>query len=197
VDVRLDGQRLVIASVASERPSDALDIAGVWLRYAVCGSDEAAILALANALGLLREPGETLAEWREFTAQLAILAKPWTDYVPPEMTECDPPREQELPPPGPGAASLLTIAHAQARALRQQMLVSEDVGLDAGDVHFEIAARTLAGALTIQANLALLERPRFRRCAHCQDWFAVGRADQRYCMAKHRFAAQKERDREP
>jgi hypothetical protein len=195
VDVVVERQRLEIASLAPERPSDAPKIAGVWMRYATCGSDEASILDLANGLGLLRQPGETLAEWREFTAQLALLAKPWTAYVPPETTEHDPDRETEMPPPGPGSASLLMIAHAHARTLRQAALWGGDVGLDVGDVAFEIAPRTLAGALAIQASLALLERPRFRKCAHCSGWFAVGRADQKYCMPKHRFAAQREKEK--
>jgi hypothetical protein len=195
VEVTAIGQRLVLVS-EFERPSDAPEIAGVWMRYATCRSDKVSILDLANGLGLLRGPGETFADWREFTAQLALLAKPWTTCVMPETTELDPDRETELSPPGPGAASLMMIAHAYARALRQEALVRGDVSLDAGDVSFEIAPRTLAGVLTMQATLALTERPRFRKCAYCQGWFAVGRADQRYCMAKHRFAAQKGREKE-
>jgi hypothetical protein len=201
VDVVFNRKRLEIMPFASERPSDAPEIAGVWMRYATCRSDEASIQGLANDLGLLREPEEALAEWREFTAQLALLAKPWTAYVPPwtivppGTIEDDPDGKTEMPPPGPGSASLLTMAHAHARALRQEVLVRGDVGLDAGADSFEIAARTLAGFLTIQASLALLERPRFRKCAHCQGWFAVGRADQKYCMPKHRFAAQREKEK--
>ena len=187
VDVRVVGPNLLIASLDSERPSDAPEIAGVWMRYATCGSDEASILGLANGLGLLREPGETLADWREFTAHMAALAQPWTAYVPSETTE--------MPAPGPGSAARLMIAHAHARALRQEALVRGDVGLDAGADAFEISPRTLAGFLIIQANALLRDPPRFRICMHCRGWFAVGRADQIYCMPKHRFAAQREKEK--
>ena len=79
----------------------------------------------------------------------------------------------------------------------QEALVRGDVSLDAGEFNFQIAPRTLAGVLTMQATRTMIIPQHFRKCAHCQGWFAVGRADQRYCMAKHRFAAQKERVKEP
>jgi hypothetical protein len=185
-NVELAGNRLVVKEPAYERASEAPSIPGVWMRYATCRGDDAGIRQLAASYGFLREPGETTASWRVFVLLLAFMARPWT-------RGSDSDELTEMPPPGIGSAAAIKMAHTYARELRQQVLTLGDLGLDVGDVDFERAPRTLAGYVAEQATVALLERPQFRRCEHCRGWFAVGRADQRFCMPRHRAAAHKEK----
>jgi hypothetical protein len=189
-NVRLGGGCLVVKEPAYERESEAPLIPGVWMQYATCKGSDHAIRHLAALYGFLRAPGETAASWHVFILQLAFIARPWVMGGPSDEWT-------EMPAPGIGSAAAIAAAHAYSRELRQQTLTLGDIALDPGDVIYEMAPRTLAGYLAHQAALALLERPHFRRCAHCHYWFAVGRADQRYCMPRHRAAAHKEKENNP
>jgi hypothetical protein len=186
--VRFEKGCLVVAAPAYERPSEAPEIPGIWMQYATCGGGDGAIRRLASRYGFLRAPGETLASWRAFLLLLGLIARPWTTVGNLDALT-------ELPAPGIGSAAAVTMAHAYARELRQQTLTAGDIGLDAGDVSFQMAPRNLAGALALQAATALLERPGFRRCGWEHHWFQVGRADQRYCTQRHRLAAFKDKEK--
>ena len=54
---------------------------------------------------------------------------------------------------------------------------------DPGETVFRIALRNLAGFIVLTASTALIERPVLRHRFHRRNWYAVSRADQKYCTA--------------
>jgi hypothetical protein len=194
-EVRLDGDRLILASRERGQLSDASGIDGCWMRFAETEPSESAILALANAYGLLRAPNELISTWVALINGLSELGRPWT-YP---FVETKPREVDIMMAPAVGEAALVHTAQAHARLLRQHALRSGDVAIEAGDLNFEPVPRNLAGYLVVTANndLNASPQPRFKRCAYCHGWYSRGRADQRFCMPKHRYAFSKEeRERE-
>jgi hypothetical protein len=167
-------------SAGPERVSLAPLIPGLWMRYATCEKHPRAFVPLAQSYGFLRSKEETAADWMKLCFKLELIGALWTERAPPEG---------DMPPPGIGLGASIAGAAMVARQLRQEAVLNGDVALDAGDAHFRPEPRTLAGFLVTQASTDLLERPTFRRCDWCIGWFALGRADMRFCTSQHRHAA--------
>ena len=63
------------------------------------------------------------------------------------------------------------------------MLIARNMS-DPGETGFRIVPRNLAVFIALTTSNALIERPAFPRRLHRCNWYAVGRADQKYCTAR-------------
>jgi hypothetical protein len=176
--VRFAGSQLVLKPGARVRDSELPDIAGGWMRLAGLKPTPAAIAGFSSTYGFLRYERETLADWRELIELFGHMAAPWG--------RPGDPRCRDMPAPGPGANAILRSTHHHARAYGERVFPRDFIPRvdDAGHETWE--PRTLAGLLFLQMLDARRNFPSFRRCRWCQGWFAVGRADQNYCLPKHR-----------
>jgi hypothetical protein len=186
-NVRLEGRRLVIAEPKYERPSEAPDIPGFWMRLATSKPGARDARFLAARYGFLRAEGESVADWQVMIGMLERIAQPWTVAT----------DKRHGTMPAPAIPSQLHLrAQGHAYVLRERALAAGDVVLESGTTGWRIGARTLAGFLVIQATAALAEPLPFRLCAYCGRWFAVGRSDQTYCIPRHRWQAHNQQRRE-
>jgi hypothetical protein len=176
--VRCDGSRLLLKPDARADESELPEIAGGWMRLAGLKPSPAKVAGFASTYGFLRREGETLAEWRELIEVLAYMAAPWG--------RASDPRCREMLCPGPEANALRKLAHHHARAFGGRVFAADFVP-EIGDAGATWQPVTLAGFLFSQAlDDSKRDFPNFRRCLWCQGWFAVGRADQQFCLARHR-----------
>jgi hypothetical protein len=191
--VKLAGERLVIADPVYERASELPEVPGGWMRLAAREPSARVARSLAATYGFLRAPGESVGDWQAMMALLYAIAQPW--IYPGDLYDR---KLQELPAPrGVAAAAALIVARRVALDLQRRAIERGDVALAAGEAGFEIQPQTLAGFLVITASAALNERPGFRRCLWCADWYAAGRRDQVYCIPRHRWQASNEKRERP
>jgi hypothetical protein len=182
-----EGFKLVLAA-ETESPSEAPEVAGFWMRLAAMPRTHEAFAAFAGRYGFLRRAGEETAQWFEMTRLLAHMAEPWG--YPWDHPSSD------MPFPKAGRAAAIALAHEHGKELRHQALSHADLVLDAGETGFRVVPRNLAGFLALTASAALIEKHDFRRCLQCREWFAVGRADQKFCTARHRWLERHQTDKE-
>jgi hypothetical protein len=184
--VRLVGDQFLRSGPPHERPNEALEAPGFWMRLAQLRKTNEQYKAFASEYGLLRRDGERIADWALFAGLLERCAVLWGDR-----------RRAELPPPDPHKTAALELAHGSAAMLRHMALEEGDVRLVPGTTDFVCLPSSLAGLLTLQVTSALHELPHFVKCRRCKGWFARGRADQRYCLDRHRWAHHNRERREP
>jgi hypothetical protein len=169
-----------------EQDSPAPTTNALWLRLTACKRTDQAYEAFATDYGLLwGRVNERIADWRDFSARLSHIAEPWgapwTDGAGDLAIR-------------PGAAAALVQGGGHLAKLTEQALKREDILPVATTDGPAFEPQNLAGFLLIQAAEARRRPPVYRRCAfsRCNGWFAIARADQRYCSARHRALAHKE-----
>jgi hypothetical protein len=176
--VRFQGSRLVLKPSARVGASELPEIAGGWMRLAGLKPTPTAIAGFSSTYGLLRREGETLADWREAIEVFAYMGAPWGR---PDDLRC-----REMPVPGPEANAARKVAHYHAQIFGHRAF-REDLYPELGEAGATWGPVTLAGFLFLQAlDDTKRSFPSFRRCLWCRGWFAVGRADQQFCIPKHR-----------
>jgi hypothetical protein len=76
------------------------------------------------------------------------------------------------------------LQHADAAALRatlEMAAVDGELSPRLDGWHLRVVPQTLRGFLLMTCAADVAAQQRFRRCTNCNEWFHVGRSDNRYC----------------